>query len=63
MDDTDIFNCYRCMKEWEISTYLIKYETRKCNLCHRPMCRMCMKDKKNSKILRNEKKKIYLKTI
>ena len=50
MDDTDIFNCYRCMKEWEIHTYLIKYETRKCNLCHRPMCKMCMKDEKNKRI-------------
>ena len=48
-DDTDIFKCYRCMRECELHTYLIKYEERKCNLCHRPICRSCMKDNKNKR--------------
>jgi hypothetical protein len=46
-DETSIFICYRCMNEWEIYTYLVKYRTKKCNLCHRPMCGTCMKDVKN----------------
>lgn len=48
--DTDIFKCYRCMEEWELYTYLVKYETRKCNLCHRPICRKCMKNEKNKRL-------------
>ena len=43
--DTSILNCYRCMNEWETYSGREKLETRKCNLCHRTMCKTCMSNK------------------
>ena len=63
--DTDIIKCNRCMKEWEIYEYQIKYKIRKCNLCHRPVCIDCMKDEKNKRLclicdLHPHKRECYL---
>ncbi len=45
MDDTDIYNCHSCFKEWETYAGREKYELRKCSVCLAGMCITCHKNK------------------
>lgn len=47
MDDTEIFKCFLCYREWE--DYSDKYESqmRKCSICHNHICLKCHINKFN----------------
>jgi hypothetical protein len=47
MDNTDIYKCHSCFKEWEAYEGREKYELRKCSVCLAGMCKPCHKNKDN----------------
>lgn len=36
-----VSKCHRCFREWDIYESDIKYQLRKCSVCHATMCKSC----------------------
>ena len=73
MNDTEIFKCFSCFREWEEYSDKYALQMRKCSICLNPICLKCHADKtkkqhcgacecpreKNKEEIKRERKKRY----